>query len=452
MLRRWWKLALLVAAGAVLVWLRVAIVEAWFKPAGDGVQYFNLAAELRAHGRFAFGPSLPLSYSRLPGYPLFMFLVSPRPIGMGTHIWRAVHWNVAFDTATALLLLFAARAAGLRRAWTAALFVLALPTLWLMSCYAMTESLSMFLVAAIAFCAVVTLERGRWSTAIAMGVAAGLAQLVRLDALCAWPIIFCACWRAPVEPRRRWQLLGASLAAALAVFSPWPIRNLVHFGAPHPAATTWRADDGTPLRTGPVMWARTWADSSQGAFFELYFVYQRPYEIDRPGAIPPGSFDDDAERRRLVGILQDYNRERLSEGVNDEFLALARDRLRRRPLHVLVGLPLARIKALFAAEPEYEMPMRVEWLKLPDRRAWLIRCDRVLFALALLGVVLSWRRRRRLVWLFAPAILFRVALYSMAIPQATTERYLVEAFPLFILFAVAALTAVEERVRRSPPP
>ncbi|HWE28700.1 MAG TPA: hypothetical protein VHB97_11905 [Polyangia bacterium] len=439
MLVRQLKRAAVVSTFAALVVLRLAIVRSWAKPAGDGLQYYRLAEGLREHGRFAFaGPPLPLSFSRLPGYPVFLWLTSlGQPLVIDEHIARAVRWNVAFDVGTALLLLLAARAAGMRRAWLAALAVLALPTLWLMSCYALTESLSMMLTAAILAGSVVTLRRGTLAPALAMGACAGLAQLVRFDAICLWPIMIYACLRAPVERRRRVVLVAATLATALALFSPWPLRNLVRFGAPHVAATTWRTWDGRPLATGPIQWARTWSDSSRGALFELYFVNDRPFPLEHDDAIPEGSYDDEAGRQRLFALFERYNHERLSPTVNDEFVTLARDRLRHHPWRTIFVLPARRIARLFSAEPEYEMPMQVSWLGLPQHRPWLIRADRLLFVLAAIGALLLWRRRQRQwLWLVLPALALRVGLYSFAIPHATTERYLVEAFPLFIFLAM----------------
>ena len=64
-----------------LVWL-VAILCAWKlrwtvvsesqASAGDGLQYFQLTQTIKLFHRFAYLPSLPLTFTRLPGYPLFL--------------------------------------------------------------------------------------------------------------------------------------------------------------------------------------------------------------------------------------------------------------------------------------------------------------------------------------------------------------------------------------------
>jgi hypothetical protein len=251
-----------------------------------------------------------------------------------------------------------------------------------------------------------------------------------------------------VPSKRRVQLAAVYLGTAALVFAAWPVRNLVRFGEAHVAATTWRASDGTPLRDGPVQWARTWADSAPGdSFWELYFVYKGPIQIDRPGVVTPKLYDDEAERKRLVEIFTHYNKEGLSPSVNDEFLALARERFTKHPLRTLFVLPARRIFHLFQGEPEYEMPMRVPWLGLPTLRPLFGIIDACVFVLAALSG-LAWRSdQRRWLLLLAVPLLLRCALYGFAIPQATTQRYLVEAYPLIALLALMGGLALADRVR-----
>src|SRR5205823_5607602 len=74
-------------------WFRLHLVHEWNTPAVDGKQYLALAQQLLAHRRFAFGPSpLPLLYTRLPGYPLFLCGLS----------WLAPHHSVTLEQGTAL--------------------------------------------------------------------------------------------------------------------------------------------------------------------------------------------------------------------------------------------------------------------------------------------------------------------------------------------------------------
>jgi hypothetical protein len=437
------------ALGALLalVIVRLAIVVTWHKPGGDGIQYLALANHLRDDNTLAFVDGQP-AYSRLPGYPLFLaYLVAPgHSKSLGYHLRSATIANVVLDLLSALLLWLAARRLGLRRAWAAGLAFLLLPTLWLMSCYAMTETLSTALVAAELHLAVRLLADPRLRVALAAGAVAGFAQLVRLDAICALPMIAYACLRAPTSARRRAGLLAAFAAAALVVFAPWPLRNLARFGKPHFAASTSRTVSGQPFGDGIYNWARTWSDSAVGdSYFELYFVYEYPYDTKRPNAIPAKSYDSPEERARIVAATQRYTADGLTDQVEADFSALARDRLRRHPWRTLVVLPLKRLGHLFAGEPKYDMPMVVRWLGLPHWRPLFGVFDLALTLLALAGAVLAWRGRRALFWLTVPAIVLRLGIYAFAVPHATTHRFLVEAFPLFLILAAAGIEQVTRR-------
>ena len=435
---------------------RVAMVISWHQPAGDGLQYFDLAHELRTDHRFAFRPPpAPLSYSRLPGYPVFMAVVSGGParnVSLNRHLRCATLWNVGFDGLTALLLFAVVRSLGLPRPWIIGVAVLLWPTLWLMSCYALTESISIALATVQLYCAVRMVEAPRPRHAVAAGIAAGLAQLIRLDALCSLPLMLCACGIAPV-PRRRQLLLALTyLGVAGALFAVWPIRNLIRFGHPYFAATTLRTTTGTPLRDGPIEWMRTWADSAPGdSYYELYFVYENQFQLERPGVITPKLYETEDEKKELLAVLAAYNRDGLTEQVNRRFRDLAIARFKRHPVRTLVLLPLVRLYHLFAPVPQYEMPMQIRWLGLPRLRRLFGVVDIAVYLLAIFGIAAIWRspRARWLPMLLLP-ILLRCGLYAFAIPQVTTQRYLVEAFPLFALlatFGVLALSGARTRTR-----
>jgi hypothetical protein len=445
---------LLGAAVLLALVFRVAVVSAWHKPGGDGVQYFSLANQLRKDGRFAFANTPnKLSYSRLPGYPLFMAYVGSagKWIGFEPHLRIATIWNIVFDMGTAIFLILILRALNITRRILPAFLLFLWPTLWLVSSYAMTESISTFLTTLALYLAIRLQQTPSFRTAVAAGVVAGLLQLIRFDAVATFPMAIFAALAVRAPWRRRIALAGAYALTAFVVFSPWPIRNLVRFGEPHFAATTWRTTEGEPLATGPVQWARTWASSKAGeSFFELYFVYKVPYQIERPKAIPPASVDDDAEKARLKTILNRYNRELLSDGVNSDFLALARDRFHRHPIRTLLWLPFLRVCHLFLPEPEYEMPMNIAWLGLPGIRPIFGIIDMAVFVGALCGAILWLRKRddKFYVVLMLLPVALRIGIYAFAIPQATTERYLVEVFPFFAVLATLASVSAADRAAK----
>jgi Dolichyl-phosphate-mannose-protein mannosyltransferase len=419
---------------AGLVVLRVAIVLSWHQPVGDGMQYYRIAEQLRIADRFAFAPDpAPLVYSRLPGYPLFLAYVAA-PIRGGvsleTHLIVATLWNVVFDLGTALFVFLTARALGLGRAWLTAIAILCWPTLWLMSCHALTESLSTLAVAAQLFLAVTILRGGRLRHAAIAGAIAGFAQLVRLDALTVMPMVLYACWRASPAREIRLRLSAAYLLCAAVVFAPWPIRNYLRFGAPHFTATTWRGVEGAPLPDGPMEWMRTWADSTDGdAYLELMFSNRHPIEQ----GLLPKQWDDEAEHQRLLAIVDDYNHYGPIEKVDAGFAALAKERFRRHPWRTLFVLPAKRLTHLFRGEPSFFMGMEIPWLGLPAWRPAFGVIDAVVFVLALAGCILG-RRSQWMPLLLAPFPL-RFLVYAYAIPFGTSERYFVETFPILLILA-----------------
>src|SRR5437870_2532881 len=93
--------ALFIAALVVLgLGLRLAAVHSFHAPAGDGLQYYALSQELARGHRFAYAPPpAPLTYTRLPGYPLFLAYVAVRQAGLGLvpHIVRATQANALLD-------------------------------------------------------------------------------------------------------------------------------------------------------------------------------------------------------------------------------------------------------------------------------------------------------------------------------------------------------------------
>jgi hypothetical protein len=451
------------AAAAVLVTLglifRFNLVAAWHVPGGDGLQYYALSQELARAGRFSFAPPPePLSFARMPGYPLFLAYVAVRaaPLSLVDHLIRATRWNVIIDLATGLMVMALLRQWLGRIAALAGLaFVFVYPLLCLVCCYGLTETLATFLSTAMLFCVLhatraPTRRRMFVWTALA-GVVTGCAHLVRTDSLTFLPAIALALWWAPVPLRQRVSALGLFGACAAVVFAPWPIRNQLRFGEPHFAAYYWRTNSGKTLPMGPVHWARTWSTGAIGqSYLDLAFALEAPLEPKRPGILLPVMYDDDAEKQRVAALFDRYNRERLSHGVNAEFEALAKERARRAPLRTYFGRPLLRMYHLWKPVPEWELPMRVPWLHLPERRDDFGNWCTFLYVTALLGAGVLLRRRetRRLGMVLAVPVVCRSLLYSYVVALGATERYVVEVIPILICSAVFGMSAVVIAAKR----
>jgi len=95
--------------------------------------------------------------------------------------------------------------------------------------------------------------------------------------------------------------------------------------------------------------------------------------------------------------------------------------------------------------------VRSRLLHLPFwRRAYNI-FERVLFALALVGAILLWRRDRWFVVVLVAAVAARAGLHAIAHPFPV-ERYMVESFPAMMALSGAGVAlgfaAVRARLQR----
>ena len=425
-------IAAAVVGGALA--FRLVVVNSWHAPAGDGLQYYALSQSLFGDHRFAFGADKPLQYSRLPGYPLFLAaVVHDAPIPLHTHLWKATIANAFLDVASALLVFFLVRdrRLGLGAAAAAFVAVIVCPLLLFLSCYGLSESLATFLTTLTLFLAL--RDGRRW--AAGAGVAFGLLQLTRIDGFAVLPAVALAIYWGAHAWRER--LTRAALFAALAVvvFSPWPIRNLVRFGAPHIEGTAWMRQDGRPLPLGMMRWMRTWGTGASGQDFALLKVANDGLlKIDRGGIVLPAMYDNDAERMLVIDIFEHYNHGGLTPTVDAEFDRLAGMRKRQSAFRYYVKLPLLRLAAEWSPVVEWELPMRSHVLHLPASRHAYNVFERVLFALALLGAAMLARRDARLVAIVVATVGARAALHAFAHPFPV-ERYMVESFP-----AMMALT------------
>lgn len=447
--RRWWALVALVVVALIF---RLAVVGSYRAPAGDGLQYFKLSHELRAHLRFAYDPPpAPLTFTRLPGYPLFLaFVAQPQlPRSLDAHLIWATRWNALLDVCTGLLVFAILR--DRRLGWSAAvcgfLSVLCCPLLVYLSTFGLCESLATFLTTLELWLCLRFADRGELRWAALAGVVAGLSQLVRVDAVTMGPALLLLWAGAKVSWRRRLQAAAAFAFFALLVFAPWPLRNLIQFHHPHPTGTEWVAQDGRPLPTGMMRWFDSWSSASPGESYVLLpLAYNMPLDPQRPGLLQPTMYDDEAERQRIIEIYKRYNRERLSPEVDGMLRALAADRRKKDPVRALLGLPLRRIAAMWKPLPEYELPVRSALLKLPALRARYARFEQGLLLAALLGAIgLCWqagpgRRGHRLLVAAVALMAVTRSVVICSIHPFPVQRYLAEIFPAILALCGYAIS------------
>ena len=442
--RPWFVLGGMLVAGTVF---RLYLVRGHHVPAGDGLQYWTLSQELLRAGRLAFGPPpAPLTFTRMPGYPLFLAFVAvcQYPADLETHLVWATRANAILGVATAALAFVILRAR--RFSWAVAFAALAgvllCPLLFILASYGLSETLATFLTTLEILLALRTLRSARLRDASLTGFVAGAAQLVRTDAALVLPAVVVALWSSEAPRRRRVGLLAVCLGAAALVFSPWPLRNLVRFGRPYPTAWQWRTlTDGRPLPTGLLAWARTWATGAESeAFLDFVFAAEAPVDLKSPEMMRDSMYDDGAERARVYTLFWRYNRHGLTPPIDSEFRKLASERARRAPLRTYVVLPLRRLLAVYRPVPEHELTMNAPWLGLPRFRPNVGYWDFTVYGLAGVGLAGLLRAtapagHRRMALVLAAAIVSRSLLVPVVVPLAVTQRFLAQVYPLLIVLA-----------------
>lgn len=445
--------AFAIAFLAGMLVFRLAIALQFSTSSPDADQYFALAKSILRDGRYAYGPPpAPLTYTRMPGYPLLAAAFDLGPQSREAHARRAAIVNAIFDTMTAAIVVLLLLQLGHGRAAiaTAVLGVALFPTGIYWSVHALTESTATLLMAATLCLLVRFAQTGEQRFLVGAAPLVGLACLVRFDSIVLVPPALLAIWLAP-DPTKRIRHVALFGAVALLVFSPWPLRNVMQFGAPHIEGTEWLSQRGDPLPSGAIRWMRTWCTNgpNENALPDR-IVFGQPFRSDTPGVILPQMYDDEAERKTLVAIVDEVGQRGLTLDINDRFVALAKMRERAHPLRTFVRLPLVRLGSLLAPPP-YSV---VRWAHIPTQRYWQYPVYYTLvYLLALIGSVALWRRdERRILVLLWTAIATRFALHTFAVPHQVGPRFVVECYPLLVAIgAIGVADAVQRwRARHRP--
>ena len=424
-------LLLLVLALAV----RVAFVVASHDPLQE-TRYRPIAVNILEGNGFSSDVSAPYrpGEAAAPAYPLFIATVY-RVFGRSMY---AVTLSQAFlDLATCLLVAFVSFSiapAHLKRGaalWALLIYgVFSWPTIvWVARIYAETLTL-FFIMIAVAFCALAQ-RKGSWYW-FGAGLACGLAILTRPDSvLLLVAIVFFLLIQLARKRQRRFasSLFAFCVAVGLAL-TPWVIRNYISLGKIQPLASEYGQSRSAYFPTGYLSWVRTWIKDE--TYFDYAFgpAWSPESTYFDPERLPPGTYDSEDERVRLVGLITRFNVARLiTPDVDQEFRNLADERIKRAPLRFFVFLPLYRAASMWLtgfstshAKP-YMLIMRVLSV-LPIHLG------------GLLGIVLLWRRDP-LTMMIVLIALVRTAF--MVYHYAPETRYMAEIYPPLI--AACGVTA-----------
>lgn len=326
-----WLVYLLILVAALTFRLNVAHYLANDDP-DDGRGYEQLARNMLEQHVFSIDKEPPYNPTliRLPGYPLFLVGVYAL-FGHGNN--EAVRLVQALiDTATcALIALIAFNWTSQPRrkhATAIAAFILAavcpFPTIYVATI--LTETLTIFFMAALALATTYALKAKTNKAAhawwLAAGLAAVLAVLMRPDsglfaAGAGLTLILVGLlehrrsaeakasahvWRQRLRHIFTRGLVFSSVFAL--VLTPWAWRNWRLFHVLQPLAPAHAEMPGEFVPHGYNLWLRTWLDDARYIGPMLWDLDDKPIKLE---AIPDRAFDSPEEKARVAALLEQYN-------------------------------------------------------------------------------------------------------------------------------------------------
>ena len=415
--------------------VRVGFVIAFPDPL-DETRYRPIAINILDGNGFSSDAKQPYSPSEAatPAYPLF---IATMYAVVGRSVYAVTLTQAFIDLATCLLVAFLSFSlAPVRLKSSAALWALMIygifswPTIvWVARVCA--EPLTLFFTSiTIVFCALALRDGSKyWFGA---GLACGLAILTRPDSvlLLLAIVLFLLIQLARERQQRVVSSLFLFCLASGFAIAPWVIRNYVSLGKFQPLASEYGQSRDAYFPTGYLWWVRTWIKDEtyfDYAFNPAWFPESTFFDPER---LPPGTYDSEEERVRLVGLLTRFNEARLiTPDLDQEFRNLAYERIKRQPLRFFILLPLYRTSSMWLTGFSTSHP-----------RAYMM----ILRALSvlpihvggILGIVLLWRRQP-LAMLIALIVLVRTAF--MAYHYAPETRYMAEIYAPVI--AACGMTA-----------
>ncbi len=452
---------------AVAVWLRRSIGQGWTFDGSDSYAYLGAARELVENHRYAFrlpdwypdhAVVPPLGYCRLPGYSLFLSLVAFLPyrgwpaLGAYELIFDRIKAPQAvLDALTCLLVyLLARRLAGRRAALVALGAAVLCPPLLLFANAILTETLATALTTLfVALLSAVLLPSAAVPQGLRhrlwLGSAAVLALgcLVRIDTLFLFPTLLLPVLR---FGRRALRWLPAVAVAFALCFAPWPLRNQISLGHPHPLGGQCDIRGEAMPHTSFFAWFATWVRRESQTTTTLYCLFRREC-VATTATYPAEAFDSPAERATLQALFDLRRREGLSASVDEGFRQLARQRLRAHPLRTLLWLPLQRAYFLWATP--IDQPLRAtrhppDSLFLRYASSAFLYTQILMLGLGLLGLLRSARapRLRSFAALAAACLLLRTA--ALAAIGFVENRYVIELLPLVLVLCGVAVAAPKD--------
>jgi len=322
--------------------------------------------------------------------------------------------GLLFGTLGVILLGLAGRELFGERVGVVAAFIAAVyGFLWLNDWSLMSESLVTAFVPVVTIVAVRWWRKPSWRLAFLLGLLSGIGGLLRTELLAYGPLLALV---AIVVFRSRWKPMlrdfGIVSVVCLAVLAPWLIRNMTTFEKPIYLSPT-----GT-------LQAQTNCDAAyygeKTGYWERFCAEPEPVSTD-------GSMLDESER------------DAIKRGWANDYISTHKARL-------LIVAPIRSLRMFNLYDPigTARFDMAVENREFRQSIFSLIEYYAV-GLLALLGIVIAWKRRLTLF----PVVLWPALVAVVAAASFGNNRYRVSAEPSLIWLASLSLCVVADRVRNS---
>ncbi|HTK38565.1 MAG TPA: phospholipid carrier-dependent glycosyltransferase [Pyrinomonadaceae bacterium] len=294
--------------------------------AGDGIIYSRMAVTLLEQGVYSVDTQAPYTPTliRLPGYPIFLAGVYS-VFGHGNNAPVRVIQGIVFAITCVLVALIAwywtegKRRRRRKAAWLAFVLTALCPFTAIFSAVILTETLTMFFLAAMTLAATYGLRsRNRnasWAWWIAAGIIAGVAVYLRPDSglfafglglTLAVSVFFKRA--SEITFGRNFAsvvLKGILFSVAFALpLVPWTVRNERVFGMFQPLAPAHAEAPGEFVPHGYFLWLRTWINDSRYIPLMQWGLEIQRIKIEQ---VPAFAFDSDEERSKVAALLDQYN-------------------------------------------------------------------------------------------------------------------------------------------------
>lgn len=421
--------------------MRLALVTAFPRTAGDENRYRQPAVNLLAGQGFSSDISAPVVPSDhvMPGYSFFIAGIFAI---FGPHNRAVLIAQSLLDLLTCLLVAFVA----FNLAPPSLRSLAAISALLIYGClcwfsiswnrYILSEILATFVTMLALSIGVMTVrnERRRW---LIVGLVCGVALLVRADSILLVTGVALFLLVQIVRLRTAQTVLSLALfgIAVLAVLSPWIIRNYVSLGKFQPLASAAGMPHGEFVPEGYFWWIRTWM-TDQTHYKALHpALFPGSHSFD-PRELPDEVFDSESEKQQVLSLLDQYDQTgTFTTELDQQFLAIAKNRIKQKPLRFFVWLPLQRMAGM--------------WLTGFATGNALHRLFRIFLVLPILlgGIAgfIFWTQNARAVLLLLLVLITRTLAFGFL---SSDEHYVVEIYPIVIAACGVTMAVALNYARR----